>query len=123
MISSTAFSMAPVSVTCFMPRLSTICARIAAFGPDDLEQVLGDLAGDHALADQLDDARRVGRRDTGDVRDVLPSLLRRPNSSLMTQLAAALPSRPLATALEEIGRGALRRPARRRHRPTAHSRR
>jgi hypothetical protein len=45
MISSTAASMAPVSVTCFMPRASTIC-RVAAFGPDDLEHVLGDLAGD-----------------------------------------------------------------------------
>ena len=60
--SSTAFSMAPVSVTCFMPRLSTNGARVAALVPDDLEQVLGDLAGDGAFLDQVDDrAELVGR--------------------------------------------------------------
>ena len=36
-----------------------------------------------------------------------PSRLRRPNSSLMTQLAAVLPSRPRRDRLEEVGRGAL----------------
>jgi hypothetical protein len=61
MISSTAFSMAPVSVTCFMPRASTISAGVAAFGPDDLEQVLGDLAGDvAALIRSM--IRQAGRR-------------------------------------------------------------
>jgi hypothetical protein len=29
--------------------------RVAAFGPDDLEQVLGDLAGDVACSDHVDD--------------------------------------------------------------------
>ena len=37
-------------------------ARIAALAPHDLEQVLGDLARDRALADQVDDARRAARR-------------------------------------------------------------
>src|ERR1700754_3803110 len=34
-------------------------ARVAAFGPDDLEQVLGDLAGDRAFADQADDGAEL----------------------------------------------------------------
>jgi hypothetical protein len=38
-----------------MPRASTISRRIAALGPDDLEQVLGDLARDRSLS-------RSGRR-------------------------------------------------------------
>ena len=38
----------PTSVTCFRPRASTIATRIAAFGPHDLEQILGDLARDGA---------------------------------------------------------------------------
>jgi hypothetical protein len=38
-----------VSVTCFMPALLRRWRGIAAFVPDDLEQVLGDLAGDCAV--------------------------------------------------------------------------
>ena len=56
MISSTAFSMAPVSVTCFMPRCLDDLSRVAALGPHDLEQILGDLAGDGAGGDEIDDA-------------------------------------------------------------------
>ena len=37
-------------------------ARVAAFLPDDLEQVLGDLAGDGALADQIEDGAELRRR-------------------------------------------------------------
>ena len=37
-------------------------AGIAALLPDDLEQVLGDLAGDGALADQVDDGAELRRR-------------------------------------------------------------
>src|SRR3569623_394386 len=33
--------------------------RVATLRPDDLEQVLGDLAGDRALADQIDNARQL----------------------------------------------------------------
>jgi hypothetical protein len=74
MTSSTA-SMAPVSVTCFMPRSSTI-RRVAALVPDDLEQVLGDLAGNGALLDQVDDAAELGGRNRRLV-DAEPSLFRR----------------------------------------------
>ena len=63
MMSSTTFSIAPRSVTCFMPRASTSARGIAALGPDDLEQVLGDLAGDGALADQVDDGAKLLGRD------------------------------------------------------------
>ena len=62
MISSTAFSIAPRSVTCFMPALLDDRARIAAFAPDDLEQVLGDLAGDRAVGDQVEDGAELRRR-------------------------------------------------------------
>jgi hypothetical protein len=59
--SSTAASMAPVSVTCFMPRFSTIWPGRRLL-PDDLEQVLGDLAGDGAVLDHVDDgAELLGR--------------------------------------------------------------
>ena len=38
-------------------------ARVAALAPDDLEQILGDLAGDRALADQIDDRAELRGRD------------------------------------------------------------
>ena len=72
-------------------------ARVAALAPDDLEQVLGDLAGDRAFRDQVEDRAKLRGADRR-VGDVLASLLRRPVSSLITQLAAALASRPFATA-------------------------
>ena len=72
-------------------------ARVAAFAPDDLEQVLGDLAGDRAVRDQVEDRAELVGADRG-LAMSLPSLLSRPNSSLITQLAAALASRPFATA-------------------------
>src|SRR5215813_10354827 len=45
------------------------CLRIAALGPDDVEQLLGDLAGDRALPDQIKDRAELGGRDrrAGDV--------------------------------------------------------
>ncbi len=36
--------------------------RIAAFGPDDLEHLFGDLAGDGALADQIEDRAELRGR-------------------------------------------------------------
>src|SRR5581483_9517726 len=71
--------------------------RVAALGPDDLEQVLGDLAGDGTGGDEIDDGPELGG-DTGLAVTSSPSLLSRPNSSLTTQLAAVFPSRPSATA-------------------------
>ena len=48
-------------------------ARVAAFLPDDLEQVLGDLAGDGALADQVDDGAELrGRHRRAVNRRALP---------------------------------------------------
>src|SRR3990167_633899 len=38
-------------------------ARAAALGPDDLEDVLGDLAGDRLLADEVDDGADLVGRD------------------------------------------------------------
>ena len=72
-------------------------ARVAALAPDDLEEVLGDLAGDLALGDQVEDPPSCAAADRGCAIS-WPSLLRRPNSSLITQFAALLASRPLATA-------------------------
>ena len=63
MISSTAFSIAPVSVTCFMPRASTISAGSPPSRPDDFEQVLGELAGDHIAGNQIDDAADLRGRN------------------------------------------------------------
>jgi hypothetical protein len=95
MISSTTFSIAPSVGDLLHAARFDERARIAALAPDDLEQVLGDLAGDRALADQVDDRAEL-RGDTGEPMS-LAFLVERPNSSLMTQLAASLPSRPLAT--------------------------
>jgi hypothetical protein len=64
--SSTAASMAPVSVTCFMPLLRRL-GRVAALFPDDLEQVLGDLAGNRAVLDQIDDGAELLGGETGAV--------------------------------------------------------
>ena len=89
---------------------------VAAFGPDDLEQVLGDLAGDGALADQIDNRGELDA-DTGDVAMSRLSLFRRPNSSLITQLAASLPSRPALQARPAPPRRSLRSHARRPARP------
>ena len=55
-------------------------ARIAALAPDDLEQVLGDLARDRAVADQVEDARRAAPAETGLSSMSLPSLLSRPKA-------------------------------------------
>jgi hypothetical protein len=40
-------------------------SRIAAFGPDDLEQILGDLAGDGVGLDEVDDAAELGGETPG----------------------------------------------------------
>ena len=47
--------------------------RVAALGPDDLEQILGDLAGDRAGGDEIDDAAelRGGDRAGADVEPFL----------------------------------------------------
>ena len=67
-------------------------ARVAALGPHDLEQVLGDLARDGAFAIRSRMAPSCAA-ETGEAAISLPSRLSRPNSSLITQLAATLASR------------------------------
>ena len=39
------------------------CRGVAAFGPDDFEQVFGELAGDHFVRNQVDDAAELLGRD------------------------------------------------------------
>ena len=58
-MSSTRPSIAETSVTCCKPRCSTSRARIAALVPDDLENVLGDLAGNGALRHQVEDGAEL----------------------------------------------------------------
>ena len=93
----TADSIAPVSVTCRRPRLSTIFAG----SPPSVQRI-----SKTSLAIFPEISPEATRSisppscsgDTGLVSTVRPSLLRRPNSSLITQFAACLPSRPAATA-------------------------
>ena len=81
----------------FHPALFDDRARIAAFGPDDLEQILGDFSGNCAVGDQIEHGAKL-RGLTGEDAMSPPSLFSRPNNSLITQFAANLASRPLATA-------------------------
>ena len=68
-------------------------ARVAALVPDDLEHVLGDLAGDRAVGRSDRGWRRAAPQSPATRQCLLPSLLSRPASSLMTQLAASFGSR------------------------------
>ena len=77
MMSSTTFSIAPEIGDLLHAARFDQLARVAAFGPDDLEQVLGDLAGDRALADQADDRSQLRRRHRR-VRDVAAFLVEAP---------------------------------------------
>ena len=45
-----------------MPRASTIAVRIAALAPDDLEQVLGNLAGNRSRRDQIENGAKLRGR-------------------------------------------------------------
>ncbi len=56
-----------------------------------------DLAGDRPVGDQLHQPPRASWRRSGSPRSDSPSFFSRPNSSLTTQFAACLASRPLAT--------------------------
>ncbi|MNF00398.1 hypothetical protein D3C80_1992220 [compost metagenome] len=89
--------MAPVSVTCFMPRLSTISAG----SPPSLKTIsnrslaiLPEMVS--ALIRSMMPPSWAG--ETGVSSMALPALFKAPSRSLMTQLAAILPSRPSATA-------------------------
>jgi hypothetical protein len=92
MTSSTAFSMAPVSVTCFMPRSSTISAGSP---PSSRRSRTGPWRSCRKWCrlDQIDDgAELLGRnRSLG---NAFAGFVQAPSRSLITQLAAILPSRP-----------------------------
>ena len=112
MISSTTFSIAPVSVTCFMPRASTI----ARGSPPSLQTISNRSL---AILPEMTPSPIRSRiapscaAETGDCAISLPSLFSRPASSLITQLAAAFASRPLATASKKsaVARSAVSTPA------------
>ncbi|MNL25995.1 hypothetical protein D3C87_1475000 [compost metagenome] len=88
--------MAPVSVTCFMPRVSTISAGL----PPSFQTIsntslaiLPEMVS--ALMRSIMPPSCSG--ETGVVSMSLPDLFSAPRRSLMTQLAAAFGSRPAAT--------------------------
>src|SRR6056297_404444 len=96
MISSTACSIAPVSVTCFMPRASTISAgsppSVYTISNRSLA-ILPEMSP--FLIRPMIPASCAG--ETGLSPMSWSSFFSRPNSSLMTQLAASLPSPHPAT--------------------------
>ena len=79
--------MAPVSVTCFMPRASTIRPgrhpRYKRFRTGPWRS-----CHDASCGDQVNDAAKLGWRHRAVVMS-FSSFFRRPNNSLITQLAAA----------------------------------
>jgi hypothetical protein len=94
---------------------------VAALGIDDLEQVLGDLAGDVVGLDQRDDPPSCAG-ETGLSVMECSSFFSRPKSSLITQLAASFPS-PAATTPPRSNAPPRHRPsARWRRIPTARNR-
>ncbi len=86
-----------MSVTCFMPRCSTMAARIAALVPEISNKSLAILPEIVPSAIRSSIAPSCAA-ETGEAAMSPPSLFSRPNNSLITQLAAALASRPFATA-------------------------
>ena len=97
MISSTTFSMAPVSVTCFRPRSSTILRGRMPGLQHELEDFLGDAARDHVRGDEVDQLAQMRRRNRA-LEMSLPVLFSAAKKSPMIQFAASFASRPLATA-------------------------
>ena len=81
-------------------------ARVAALGPDDLEHVLGDLAGDRLLADQVDDAAELRGRD-GRVLDAVALPVQPPEQLVDDPVRGGLAVPPLGRGFKEVGRGAL----------------
>ena len=89
-ILSTSASIAPVSDFLLKPlALDDRAGGIAGF-QHDFQHLLGDRAGDRAVADQRQQFRRPFQALPGDSSSVLPSLLSAPNSSEISQLAACL---------------------------------
>src|SRR5262245_45183514 len=77
-------------------------ARVAALIPDDLEHLLGDLAGDRALAHQIEQRAKLRNRDRR--RNDIPALLVEPAEQLVDHpVRRGLGVAPVADRLEEVG--------------------
>ena len=94
-------SISEMSLTCFIPRASTVTLGSPPSTQVISNRVLCDFARNGAGGDQIEDAPSCAA-DIGELAISLPALFNRPARSLMTQFAAALASRPLADCLEEF---------------------
>ena len=101
MISSTTFSIAPVSVTCFMPRASTI----ARGSPPSLQTIsnrsLAILPEIDALADQVEDRAELRGGDRR-VRNLLAFLVQPAGQLVDHPVGRSLGVAPLGDRLEEV---------------------
>ena len=105
-ISSTTFSIAPSVGDLLHAALLDDRARIAALAPDDLEQVLGDLARDGAFLDQIEHGAELRRADRA-VGDVLALLVEAAGQLVDDPVGRGLGVAPLGHRLEIVGQALL----------------